>query len=222
MSSNPRTTMFIAAIVFIAAIAAIPACESALPGAGVTPEQVAQIEQQLQQGREDLALLPPDDPGRIAAEKKIAELEQLVAAYKANLERQIAGGVDNTGSPDASIVAGLQTAAPFLPPPWNAVLLIAGGLLPGVAGWIREALRRQRADRAGQDLARAIKAAAVANGGVVDFTDLTVREALKSAMPDDARDLVKKSGANVPLPFVVAFDNGASDDDAPSDTAIAA
>jgi len=211
-----RKTPFIAAIVFVAAIAAIPACEST---PGVTPEQVAQIEQQLQQGREDLALLPPDDPGRIAAEKKIAELERHVAAYKANLERQVADGVDN---PDASIVAGLQTAAPFLPPPWNAVLLIAGGLLPGVAGWIREALRRQRADRAGQDLARAIKAAAVANGGVVDFTDLTAREALKSAMPDDARDLVKKSGANVPLPFVVAFDDGTSGNEASGSTAIAA
>jgi len=214
-----RKTTFIAAIVFVAAIAAIPACEST---PGVTPEQVAQIEQQLKQGREDLALLPPDDPGRIAAEKKIAQLEQLVAAYKANLERQIAGGVENTGSPDASIVAGLQTAAPFLPPPWNAVLLIAGGLLPGVAGWIREAVRRQRADRAGQDLARAIKAAAVANGGVVDFTDLNVREALKSAMPDDARAIVKKSGANVPLPFVVAFDGGTSADEPSRSTAIAA
>jgi len=194
----------IAIIVLIAAIAAIPACQG-VPG--VTPEQVAQIEQQLKQGRADLALLPAGDPGRIAAEKKIAELERLVAAYKANLEGQVAGGTDN---PDASIAAGIQTAAPFLPPPWNAVVLIAGGLLPGVAGWIREASRRQKMDRAGQDLARAIKATAVANGGVLDFTDLTVRESLKSAMPNDARDLVKKSGSNVPLPLVIEAVNAES------------
>ncbi len=186
----------IAAIVFIAAIAAIPACESTQTP-GVTPEQVAQIEQQLQQSREGLAALPADDPGRIAAEKKIAEFETLVAAYKAHREKQ-------TGDdPEASIAAGVQTVAPFLPPPWNAVLLIAGGLIPGVAGWIREAIRRSNAQKAGQDLARAIKAAAVANGGVLDFTDLTVRESLKAAMPDAARAIVKDAGANVPLPFVV-------------------
>ncbi|MBI1372484.1 MAG: hypothetical protein GC159_06955 [Phycisphaera sp.] len=186
----------IAIIVFVAAIAAIPACESTQTP-GVTPDQVTQIEQQLQQAREGLTTLPADDPGRIAAEEKIAELEKLVAAYKANRERQTAD------DPEASIAAGVQTVAPFLPPPWNAVLLIAGGLLPGVAGWIREAIRRSNAQQAGQDLARAIKAAAVANGGVLDFTDLTVRESLKAAMPDAARAIVKDAGANVPLPFVI-------------------
>jgi hypothetical protein len=194
----------IAAIVFVAAIAAIPACESTQTP-GVTPEQIAQIEQQLQQSREGLTTLPADNPGRIAAETKIVELEQFVAAYKANREKQAA---DGSGDPEASIAAGVQTVAPFLPPPWNAVLLIAGGLIPGIAGWIREALRRQQAERAGQDLARAIKAAAVANGGVVDFTDLTVRESLKSAMPDAARAIVKDAGANVPLPFVIEAPTG--------------
>jgi len=188
----------IAAIVFVAVIAAIPACESTQgPGAGITAEQVALIEQQLQQSREGLAVLPADDPGRIAAEEKIAKLENLVAQYKANREQQTAG------DPEASIAAGVQTVAPFLPPPWNAVLLIVGGLLPGVAGWIRESVRRQQAVRAGQDLARAVKAAAVANGGVLDFTDLTVRESLKAAMPDSARAIVKDAGASVPLPFVI-------------------
>lgn len=194
MTSRSRT--FIMALVFITAIAAIPACDAfQSSGVGITPEQVTLIEQQLQQSRQDVAALPADDPGRIEAETKIAELEQLVATYKINRERQEAG------DPEASIAAGVQTVAPFLPPPWNAALLIAGGLIPGVAGWIRESIRRNQAQRAGQDLARAIKSAAVANGGVLDFTDLTVRESLKSAMPDAARAIVKDAGANVPLPF---------------------
>jgi len=208
----------IAAIVFIAAIAAIPACESPGSGLGVTPEQVAQVEQQLHEGRAALAALPPDDPARLAAEKKIAELEQLVGAYKAHRLKQDSDGSGGSADPEASIAAGVQTLAPFLPPPWNAVLLIVGGLVPGVAGWVREALRRKQTQRAGQDLARAIKAAAVANGGVLDFTDLTVRESLKSAMPDDARAIVKESGANVPLPFVVEV----QPDAARTSTAVAA
>ncbi|MBI1375802.1 MAG: hypothetical protein GC159_24090 [Phycisphaera sp.] len=196
-----RMTKLIAAIVFVAAIAAIPACETTQPpGAGVTPEQVALVEQQLQEGRAALAALPPDEPARLAAEKKIAELEQLVGAYK---DHRLKQDSDGSADPEASIAAGVQTLAPFLPPPWNAVLLIIGGLVPGVAGWVREALRRKQTQRAGQDLARAIKAAAVANGGVLDFTDLTVRQSLKSAMPDSARAIVKDAGASVPLPFVI-------------------
>ncbi len=203
MKSRPRKTIIAIAILIVLAVLAIPACQS--PGSDpalpvVTPQQVALIESQLQQSREALTALPAEDPGRIAAEKKITELEKLVTTYKANLEKQAASGI---GEPEASITAGAQTVAPFLPPPWNAVALIAGGLLPGVLGWVRESQLRRQTERAGQDLARAIKAAAIANGGVLDFTDLTVRESLKAAMPDDARAIVKDAGANVPLPFIV-------------------
>ena len=197
MTSRPRTTL--AALAILAALAAIPACQTPGSDPGVTPEQVAQLERRLQRSREGLATLPVDDPSRVAAERAIAELERLVAAYKAHREGWAA---DGSADPEASIAAGVQAVAPFLPPPWNAVLLIAGGLLPGVAGWMRESVRRSRAQQAGRDLARAIKAAAIANGCVLDFTDPAVRESLKAAMPEAARALVKDSGASVPLPLV--------------------
>ena len=200
-------TLVIAGIV-LACIAVAAGCLSSgsedardgKSGGGVTPQQVELIEQQVEQARQDLAALPPDDPGRLTAEKKLTDIEKLLAAYKANRQRQ-------TGDdPDASFAAGVQTVAPFLPPPWNAITLIAGGLLPGVAGWIRELVRRRQAEQAGQDLARAIKSAALVGGGVVDFTDALVRESLKSSMPQAAQALVKDAGASVPKPFIIVQD----------------
>lgn len=143
------------------------------------PQQVEGLKNTLAQTRaavlhleEQVAALPEGED-RDATVAKLAEMQAVIAT----LEAKVAEMGETIGAEDVAIAV-----APSLPPPWNIVVTVAGTLIGAWAG-----AAKKKADAA--KVIKAIEAAKSADG-VVNFTDPTTRDKLKTMMGESGRALV--------------------------------
>lgn len=178
----------VALILFIAGCAANPS----LPPAS---EVISTSEKLLADAKARLATMPPDDPGRFKVAAGIADLEKNLGDFKAKVAAEIARDVD----PDeAQAQATVQTVSGFLPPPWNALAQVLGGVIVGGVYGLRQRQQKAKVLASAEALAVGIQTVAGQNAGVIDFNDEATRDQLKGAMPDNAKALVKGAQATVP------------------------
>ena len=103
----------------------------------------------------------------------------------ANYERVTA---DST-APHEFISGAATSAAPFVPPPWNMILLGAGGLVGAVGSFLGG---KKKTEAQARKVVNAIEAAKTAGGGTVNFGAPETERLLRSSMGHEGRELVRK------------------------------
>jgi len=118
-------------------------------------DAVSELRVSLEDGRATLAALPAEDQADPTITKAADVLDKL-APVLASLDENLKAQPDDAAGIAA---AGINTAAPFLPPPWNILAGILGAA--GIGMW-REWEGRKRAKR----IATAIEIAKDAQGAI--------------------------------------------------------
>jgi len=164
---------------------------------------IEQLQSQLADLETELAATPESPErdrmlDRIAKVRgKLTTMRPVVDAaeqFAERLEAKLANAQDGVEAVGAAIETGVNTAAPFLPPPWNILVPGLTGIVLGIGSQIHRAIK---ARNDAESVARAVGAAARAGGGVLNFNEDDTREALSAAMTDSAKALVKRAGATV-------------------------
>lgn len=93
--------------------------------------------------------------------------------------------------------SGIASAAPALPPPWNAVAVLAGTITTAAAGGIAayQRRRRLRAEQDAESIVRSIEEVKIGDG-VIRFSDPAVKRKLNVTQTPGAKALVQRVTSN--------------------------
>lgn len=124
------------------------------------------------------------------AQEAKAKAENLIEEYKPALAQlnDVLQQQDDSNLGDL-IAAALNSAAPFVPPPYGAMLSLGAVLAGGIAGFFRG---KQSGDANGVNIATAIEAAKDPNG-VVNFSDPHVVATIDKVMTAAAKTVVDRA-----------------------------